>query len=100
MGDRFGTFDSQTILEQCYLAATDCSILTGRAGLTAIGLLSFAILPTQEQTSCRERYCACTNQAKCKMNVCNILILEGWQIALKAFRLCNPQWLYSYLLSW
>ena len=36
MGDLLGTFDSQTILEQRHLAATDCSISTDCAELTAL----------------------------------------------------------------
>ena len=41
MGECLQAFDSQTILDQRHLSATDCSILTDREELTAIVRLSF-----------------------------------------------------------
>ena len=51
MGDRLGTFDSQTFLEQRHLSATDCSISTDGAELSAVIRLGCATSPTREQTS-------------------------------------------------
>ena len=73
MGDRLKTFNSQTILEQRHLAATDCNISTGRAGLTAIVQISCATPPPSRADKLPEQYCAFANQPVCSMNECKIL---------------------------